>query len=253
MVTILTILLMLIVGYVYFREGVFTAFTMCVNVFLAGLIAFNFFEPLANVIEPALPAYNPTAVPSEDVKKGESTPPPTPPFFWGYEDALSLLLIFSLTLGILRWITNSLASFQMEFSPLILQGGGVLFGLLTGYLLSGFLICLYQTLPWHKNFLDFESVGQTDSTFRDLFPPDRVWLAMMRHAGAFPLANREDKEAQREGHKYFNPNPDPYDRYLTFDKYGTFELRYLRYRRYDDKSEPRPYLGELDTEIHRQK
>jgi hypothetical protein len=237
MIIVLTFAIMLIVGYAYFREGVFTAFTMCVNVFLAGLVAFNFFEPLASLLEPRLPTYNRSGLPSD----------PAPPFFWGYEDALCLLLLFSLTLGILRLITNNLASFRMDYPVVIQEGGGVFFGLITGYLLCGFLSCTLQTLPWHKDFLSFESVGESSSAFRQLFPPDRVWLAMMRHAGAFPLANREDKAAQRM------EDPGWYDRYLTFDRYGTFEQRYLRYRRYDEKNTPRVYVGELDTEIYRQK
>ena len=44
----------------------------------------------------------------------------------------------------------------------------------------------------------------------------------MHRAGAYAFSNQE-------------PKPDPsasyYDRYLTFDKYGNFEMRYARYRR----------------------
>src|SRR5437870_4563782 len=42
-----TLALMAGVAYAFFREGLFTAATTLVNVFLAGLLTFNFYEPLA--------------------------------------------------------------------------------------------------------------------------------------------------------------------------------------------------------------
>jgi len=54
LLTVLTILVTLAVGYAYMREGLFTAFCMCCNVLIAGLLAFNFFEPLAELLESGL-------------------------------------------------------------------------------------------------------------------------------------------------------------------------------------------------------
>jgi hypothetical protein len=55
----------------------------------------------------------------------------------------------------------------------------------------------------------------------------------MHRAGAYPFSNQV---VNREAESY-------YDRYLTFDRDGSFELRYARYRRYGDGREPLPYLG----------
>jgi hypothetical protein len=98
-----------------------------------------------------------------------------------------------------------------------------------------------QTLPWHERFLEFQWQVSAESPVRRFLPPDRVWLAMMRHAGDAPLANQTDKDPDR---------PDGED-YITFDKYGTFELRYQRYRRYGDHRDALPYQGELDRELYR--
>ena len=54
MLGVFTILIMLGVGYAYLREGLLTAFAMLINVLLAGTITFNFYEPLAAMMEPAL-------------------------------------------------------------------------------------------------------------------------------------------------------------------------------------------------------
>jgi uncharacterized membrane protein required for colicin V production len=133
MLTFFTIVIMLAVGYAFMVEGLFTACTMCINVFLAGLIAFNFYEPLATWVEPMI---------------GEWAP--------GYEDALSIILIFSLVLFGLRTATNKLANMEIDFPQIAQRAGGAVFGLITGYLVCGLLVCLFQTLPLHKNFMGFD-------------------------------------------------------------------------------------------------
>jgi hypothetical protein len=223
-----TIFIMLAVAYAQFREGLFTALTMCLNVLIAGLVAFNFWEPLANLLDPLFQAN----------------------FLAGYEDAIVLVFLFTLTLGLLRLITNNFANTVIDYPQLAQQGGAAVAGLLTGYLVCGFMVCVLQTLPWHKNFMGFDyRYSEGEDAFRRLFPPDRVWLAMMRRAGAYPLANKEDPQGKADANK----DSYHYDLHTTFDKYGTFELRYERYRRYDDSSNPLKYNGELNRELHREK
>ncbi|HEV3204493.1 MAG TPA: CvpA family protein [Gemmataceae bacterium] len=200
MLAFLTVIIMLLLGYAYFVEGLFTAFVMCCNVVGAGLVAFNFFEPLASQVE-----------------------------LGGYEDFLSLVLIFSLTLAILRTLTNTLANTEVEFIPHLQRPGGALFGMITGYLASGFILCAIQTLPWHENFMLFEPKYESGNTLRSILPPDRLWLAMMHRAGDAGFSRGDQ----------------------TFDPSGSFELRYARYRRYNDSRDPLPYHGEFDPGIYR--
>jgi uncharacterized membrane protein required for colicin V production len=208
MLTFLTILIMLILAYVYLVDGVATAFTMFCNVFLAGLIAFNFWEPLAGLLEP----------------------PFSRSFFAGYEDALCLVILFSVTLGSLRLATNSLSFAVIDFHPIFQHLGGAFFGLATGYLISGFLICVFQTLPWHEQFMGFQpEYDPSQSGMRQVLPPERVWLALMHRAGIGAFSRGD--------------NP-------TFDPEATFELRYARYRRYGDNRGPLPYRGEFEKELH---
>ncbi|MFO0865304.1 MAG: hypothetical protein U0744_11760 [Gemmataceae bacterium] len=44
-------LLMLGVAYALFREGFFNAFVMLVNTLLSIIVAFNFFEPMSDMLE----------------------------------------------------------------------------------------------------------------------------------------------------------------------------------------------------------
>jgi hypothetical protein len=235
MLEFLTVLIMLGVAYAFLREGLLTGFTMCVNVFIAGLVAFNFFEPIANELEQPL--------------KGT--------FMEGCEDALTLLVLFALVLGLLRVATNSLANKEPAFPQALQRGGGAVCGLIAGYFVAGILLCIVETLPVAEDFLGFryKTVGGQADPIRRYFPPDRAWLSLMQRAGTYAFSNEEDPKA--------GANPRMDDRYVTFDKYGTFELRYGRYRREQRLSgqgeggearygPPLPYLGEFDKEIHKQ-
>jgi hypothetical protein len=211
----LTLVLMVAVGYCYLREGVLTSFTMLCNVFVAGLVAFNFWEPVANLLEPLFP---------------EWSGPGFPPFFWGYEDAFALMFIFCLTLGLLRLTTNNLAHTEVEYTLWLQRPGAVAVGVVTGYLVSGFLLCVIQTLPWSQHFMGFESASEKRNGALLIMPPDRVWLALMHRAGAYPFADSDS----------------PAD---TFDANGSFEFRYQRYRRYNpDTGKPMPYYREYAAE-----
>jgi hypothetical protein len=223
MLTTLTIIIMLAVAYAFFQEGLFTAFAMFFNVFFAGLVAFNFWEPLANKLDPVF----------------------ADSFLHGYEDIVCLIGLFCITLGVLRTLTNMFANAVIDFPEALQRGGGAFFGLATGYLLSGFLLCCLQTLPWDEKFMGFSPTYDGSSGLRDVLPPDRVWLGMMFRAGAFPFSTADEfVEELRDAPSY-------QERRKTFDKYGTFELRYARYRRPNEAREPLIYRGELDREIGR--
>src|SRR5262245_3446056 len=156
-----TLAVMGVTAYVYFREGIFTAAAMLVNVVVAGLLTFNFFEPLAGGMG----------------RLFRRT------FLQGYEDFFALIALFCLFLGLLRALTNHFNSGLVEFPAAPQQFGAAVFALLAGYLTAGFLVCAMQTLPWDRHFLGFEPRAREESFLRRVAPPDRVWLALMHRAG----------------------------------------------------------------------
>ncbi len=177
MLELFTLAVMLIVGYSYFREGLLTSLATLVNVFISGLVAFNFFEPLAEQLETT---FNGT-------------------FLQGTEDAVALFVLFLAPLALLRWVTNNLANQEIEMPALVQQFGASAVALLTGYLLAGFLVCMLQTLPWGEHFLGFNAQVEKETSIRRLIPPDRVWLAMMNRAGNGPLAQSDSPTFDPEG------------------------------------------------------
>ena len=215
---LLTVLVMGIVAYAQFKESVLTSFVMLVNVVIAGVVACNFFEPLADT----------------DIVK----------FMNGAEDFVMLILLFAATLAALRWATNSVAPTEIDYHPMMSQVGSILCGLVTGYLVAGFLVVAVQTLPLDEHFMGFEAeittapsyaylhhggdaTGEKRETAADkqggeslrrILPPDRIWLAMMQRASYGGLGD-SDRDAKN-----------------GFDPYCNFPLRYERYRRYGDST-----------------
>ena len=72
-------------------------------------------------------------------------------------------MLFSLTLVFLRWASNALLHTVIDYNPILQQGGAVLFGLMAGYLVAGFLVCVAQMLPANEHFLGFEPQIEANS------------------------------------------------------------------------------------------
>ena len=205
MIAFITVLMVLAVGYASIMEGLFTAFMMCVNVIVSSLITCSLWEPLANEMESA-------------------------GFAAGYEDMLAMMLVFIVSLGLLRTITNNLVNTQIEYDEGLQRGGAAIFGMISGYLTAGVFVCALQTLPWNENFMGFDAKYDPHQSFiRSYLPSDRLWLALMHYGSDNGFANSED-----EG----------------FDEGGTFELRYARYRRHAERRPPLQYRGEFDDDLH---
>lgn len=220
MLSLFTILIVLAVGYAQHRNGLFSSIAMLIMIVLAGVVAFNFWEPIANVLDPTL----------------QGT------FLAGTEDLLVLVSLFCLALGLMRWCTNMLAPLMIEYHGAVQLVGAGIVGMISGYLVAGFLVCALETLPLDQHFLGYEERKSQESGMRSVLPPDRVWLALMRHAGAYPLVSLEDAPEAETA----------YDRFRTFDRAGSYELRYLRYRRWTQHGPPMGYGGEFDRELNRQ-
>jgi hypothetical protein len=115
----------------------------------------------------------------------------------------------------------------MEYPALMYRGGAVFFGLLTGYFLAGILVCALQTLPIQQNFLGFERYKPGEaSPGRKFIPPDMVWLSMMNRLSGKSLSSGDE----------------------AFDATGSFELRYERHRRVNEKGESTAHSGEFKRE-----
>src|SRR3954451_17913645 len=113
MVTIFAVLIMIAVAYSQIREGILTAATTLVNVVLAGLVTFMFFEPLAEELGKMM--------------AGSA--------FDQMVDGIAMFAVYAGTLGLLRLITNNLANQHPDIRALPQQIGTAIIGLIAGYFL----------------------------------------------------------------------------------------------------------------------
>jgi hypothetical protein len=178
-----TLGIMVLFALWHLRQGAFRAFLLLVNLVVAGLLAFNVWEPLATGLAVVSRGLDP------------------------YADALVLTALFGLCLAGLWLATLHLAPEEPALPPLARRGGSILFGLLSGYVTAGILICVLQTLPLPREFLWYNPEAGLG-----LGAPDRVWLAAMQRASSVVF------DIPGGGERWFDAD-------------GSFIPRYARYRR----------------------
>src|SRR5205823_106556 len=127
-----TILIMLGAGHTAYRNGLFTSVAMLMMVLISGLIAFGFFEPLADLLELAF---------QQNVRA-----------LAGSEDFLVLAVLFAVPFWLMRLAYQWLAPEMIDEHGHLQHVGAGVVGLVTGYLVAGFLICAMQTLPLDERF-----------------------------------------------------------------------------------------------------
>jgi len=111
--------------YALTSEGLWGSALMFFNVLFGAMIAFNFYEPLARLVDS-------TGIP------------------WGFSDTLCLLLLFSITTGILRMTTETIAPAQVRFPMPIYHAGRLVFGLGGAAITVAIIILAFHCAPIHK-------------------------------------------------------------------------------------------------------
>jgi hypothetical protein len=145
----------LILGILYAltSEGAWGAALMFFNVLFSGMIAFNFYEPVANLIDS-------TGIP------------------WGFSDTLSMLGLFCISLGLLRMTTETIAPAMVRFPTPIYHLCRLVFGFGGAVVTIAIVILAFHTAPVHKKI--FNSVKY------DSKPPfgaglDHQWLGFFQY------------------------------------------------------------------------
>lgn len=165
-IDIVTLLIVLGMTYALLSEGVWGAALMFFDVLFAGLITFNFYEPLA-----AMLAQNAD-------------------FLSGFADTLCILVLFIVSLLILRLTTDSLAPGMVRFPSALYWLGGLVFGFGAAAMTAGIILLAFHAAPVHKKVLGVITY--------DYKPPfgmalDHHWLGVFQHSSGIPFARFSDE------------------------------------------------------------
>jgi hypothetical protein len=154
-----TIINLVIVGliaglwYALTSEGLWGAALMFFNVVFAGIIAFNFYEPLAVMID----------------RTGIG---------WGFSDTLSLLGLFCVAVLLLRMTTETLAPAMVRFPTPVYHLGRLVFGLAGALVTIAIIILAFHTAPVNKKIF-----GAIDHQTKPPFGLglDHQWLGFFQY------------------------------------------------------------------------
>lgn len=172
----------LILGMTYalMSEGAWGAALMFFNAVFAGLITFNFYEPMAAVI-------------ASNVG-----------FLSGFADTMSMLLIFGVTLLLMRLATESIAPAMVRLPTPIYHLGRVAFGFAGSCVVMAIVILAFETAPVHRKIF-----GVVDYDYRPPFKMglDRYWLAFVQYSTGYTFPSYGSERTDREfgNAKVFDP------------------------------------------------
>ena len=181
MLEVAALLIMFFCVAFVFNEGLWSACLLLMNVLLAGIIAVNFFEPVANWFDSMAPSLT---------------------YFW---DFLSIWLCFAIALVVLRLATGFLSGYRMRFKRPVDVAGGVFFSLLVGWVMLGFTLFTLHMAPLGQHFLGFQQQRDTHMIFG--LSPDRTWLALMNKLSD-PESGSLSRSANPTDPHIFNPQDD---------------------------------------------
>jgi uncharacterized membrane protein required for colicin V production len=147
--------------YVLTSEGLWGSALMFFNVLFAAMISFNFYEPLAKLID------------STGIN-------------WGFSDTLCMLGLFCIALVILRLTTETIAPVMVRFPLPVYHAGRLIFGLAGGSLTMAIVILALHAAPVHKKI--FSAIDDTTK------PPfglglDHMWLGFFQYETGAVFAN----------------------------------------------------------------
>lgn len=197
--TLMLLLLFALTAGVAWMHGLWGTAITLINMILAMLLATNFFEPTAALLDSFMPGGT---------------------YFF---DVAALWGLFAIFFGLLRGMTDGLSSMQVKFILPVEMAGRSILALWCGWLMVCFTTFSLQMAPLNSKTPLGAWEKPDDSTFLG-FAPDRMWLGFMQ---------KNSRGYLSRGH-FSSIEPHPEDRELNveaFDPYGEFPYKYAHRRK----------------------
>ena len=155
------------ITYALMSEGLWGAALMFFNVLFAALISFNFYEPLAQLIIDQV---------------GNAT-------VSSFADSLSMMLLFIVSLLLLRLATESVSPAMVRFPTPLYHLGRVIFALGGAMIMMGMLLLGYQAAPVQKKILGVWDFKHKVFNMENFGRFDRDFLAFFQYTSGYTFAD----------------------------------------------------------------
>jgi len=206
MLTLILFLIFAICVAALWFQGLWSNAITLINMLLAMMLAFNYFEPLSGMLEGLERSFT---------------------YLW---DFLALWGLFAISYGLLRLVTDMLSRKRVAFDFWVETVGRSVLAVWIAWLFLGFICATMHTAPLGPHPLGFQPTP-TSGNFLGM-APGRQWLAFMQSRSRGALSRSETNSARL--------SPLERDKNLNvriFDPESKFILKYYQ-RRVQFESEP---------------
>jgi hypothetical protein len=163
---VIDFLILIVIGLVTWcvaAEGAVGAGTIFFSIVLSGLVAMNFFEPLADALD--------------DIA-----------FIGARADMIALLVLFGVLLTLARVAAEKISPIFIPLQGLAYDISRWGFGLLSGYATAAILLTTLHTSTLPREFLGFRA--ERNNLFNAV-APDRQWLGFVQYVTEKPFARQQ--------------------------------------------------------------
>lgn len=186
------LLIVVAVAWCVAGEGAWGAGLTFLCVLFAGLLAMNFFEFVAGLLD--------------GMGSGVQD----------YSDVVALVGLFTLFTFLGRLATDNISPTEIEFDARVHNAARWLFGVATGYITMAILLTALHTAPLPRSFIGF---SPERANFFDSLAPDRQWLGFTQHVSEKVLRSKR----VFDGSKFKMPGTDQ-------EYWPSFPIRYATRR-----------------------
>ncbi|MCG8583906.1 MAG: CvpA family protein [Pirellulales bacterium] len=151
-------------------QGVWNNAITLINVVLAALLATNYWEPVASWLDAWEHRYT---------------------YLW---DILAIWLVFGVSFGILRTVTDKLSTVRVRFITLVDRIGGAFLSAWASWIMVCFTAMTLHLAPLAPNFMLGSFQPEPDSRMFMGMAPDRQWIALVHKVSGGSLTKGDTKQ-----------------------------------------------------------
>jgi hypothetical protein len=160
------VLLLIFVGVfaALMTQGLWSNTITLVNIITAGLIATNYFEPVANFLDRQEPRLS---------------------YMW---DFFAVWILFGVAMVLLRMATDYVSQVKVRFFMPVERAGGILMAIWAAWIALCFTTMTLHTAPLARHFLFGDFQPDPDAKMMFGLQPDRVWMGWVHRESEGALA-----------------------------------------------------------------